>query len=94
MPSTQLTTGAIAAETGAHIATVRRWIDSGRLPAYRVGNRWRVHREDLNAFLNAGQLPAGIDDYSDWLKQQLDQAPPISETQARRIARLIAKAAA
>lgn len=27
--------------------TVRRWIADGKLPAFRVGSRWRVRSEDI-----------------------------------------------
>jgi excisionase family DNA binding protein len=31
-----------AAELGVSAATVRRWIGEGRIPATRVGGRWRL----------------------------------------------------
>jgi excisionase family DNA binding protein len=34
-----------------HFATVYRWIKEGRLPAVKVGNRWRVAVKDLDAIL-------------------------------------------
>lgn len=32
-------------------ATVRRWIDTGRLPAIKVGRSYRVEREQVTALL-------------------------------------------
>lgn len=31
--------------------TVRRWIKSGDLPAFRVGHHWRIAESDLDAYL-------------------------------------------
>jgi len=36
-----------ARELGVTPATLRRWITEGRLPAQRVGKKWRVRRADL-----------------------------------------------
>jgi len=32
--------------------TVRNWINRGDLPAIKVGNRFRIEREDLQQFLD------------------------------------------
>lgn len=39
----------------SHHMTVRRWIKTGKLPAYRVGQdgRFRIAGADLRAFLGA-----------------------------------------
>lgn len=38
---------------GVHPSTIRRWIDAGLLPAYRVGPRLiRIKESDLNAVGN------------------------------------------
>ena len=37
--------------------TVYRFIHDGRLPAVRIGNSLRIHRRDLDAYLNAAFLP-------------------------------------
>lgn len=34
---------------GVHKATIRRWITSGRLPAYRVGRLVRIKASDLES---------------------------------------------
>jgi len=34
------------------VYTVRRWINQGELPAYKVGRVWRLRRSDVTAWLN------------------------------------------
>lgn len=41
----------IADELKLHIETVREWVRTKRLPAYRVGRDYRVKRVDLDKFL-------------------------------------------
>lgn len=41
----------IADQLGVHPASIRRLIDKGTLPAYRVGNLLRVRRADLDDYL-------------------------------------------
>ena len=31
--------------------TVRRWIESGELPAHRFGRQWRIRLEDFQIFI-------------------------------------------
>jgi excisionase family DNA binding protein len=33
--------------------TVFRWVHAGDLPAYKLGQEWRITEEDLKAFLEA-----------------------------------------
>lgn len=33
------------------VATVRKLIDRGELKAFRVGNQWRVKKEDLDDYI-------------------------------------------
>jgi excisionase family DNA binding protein len=46
----ELTPSQAAARIGTTTRTVQRWIASGTLPARRVGGRWRVARDALDAF--------------------------------------------
>jgi excisionase family DNA binding protein len=46
----ELSPSQAAARIGATTRTVQRWIASGRLPARRVGGRWRVASDALVAF--------------------------------------------
>jgi excisionase family DNA binding protein len=43
----RLTIDQASALYGVHPATIRRWIASGRLPAYRVGRLVRIKASDL-----------------------------------------------
>jgi len=46
-----LTLQQIADELQLHIETVREWVRTKRLNAYRVGRDYRVKRADLDKFL-------------------------------------------
>jgi excisionase family DNA binding protein len=46
----ELTPREAAARLGATTRTVQRWIASGALPARRVGGRWRVANDAIDAF--------------------------------------------
>jgi excisionase family DNA binding protein len=55
--SPYLTLDEAAAYIGVHPWTLRRWINEGRLRAYRVGKRLlRIRRSDVDALLT--ELPA------------------------------------
>ncbi len=65
--SDELTPREAAARLGATVRTVQRWIATGRLPARRVGGRWRVAADAIDAFARGepglvaptGGLPPG-----------------------------------
>lgn len=38
--------------------TVRRWINEGKLPAYKVGRAWRIKETDLDQWLNKQRTAA------------------------------------
>jgi excisionase family DNA binding protein len=48
----------VAEELNNHPATIRRWVQSGRLRATRVGRSWRVRRSELDRALRSGGSPA------------------------------------
>jgi excisionase family DNA binding protein len=50
----ELTPRQAAARIGATTRSVQRWIAAGRLPARRVGGRWRVASDALDAFHSHG----------------------------------------
>ncbi len=52
-PGELLTVAEIAAELKMNQQTIRNWIDSGFLPAIRIGRRVRVKRSDFDALLGA-----------------------------------------
>ena len=53
--SEELSPSQAAARVGATTRSVQRWIASGRLPARRVGGRWRVASDAIDAFVAARQ---------------------------------------
>jgi excisionase family DNA binding protein len=52
-----LTPEEIAAKLRVNIATVRRWIKLGELPAYQVGRLYRVEKPAYEAFLKSREVP-------------------------------------
>ena len=42
-----LTVEEVANYVKLHVETVRRLIREGKIPALRIGGRWRVHKNDL-----------------------------------------------
>ena len=46
-----LTIKLAAARLALSTKTVRRLIDSGDLPAFKVGSQWRIHPRDLDDFV-------------------------------------------
>jgi excisionase family DNA binding protein len=41
------------------VYTVRRWINDGELPAYKVGRGWRISESDMGEWLNRKQSTPG-----------------------------------
>ncbi|MDO8483565.1 MAG: biotin carboxylase N-terminal domain-containing protein, partial [Candidatus Limnocylindrales bacterium] len=56
--SDELSPSQAAARIGTTTRSVQRWIASGRLPARRVGGRWRVASDVLDAFIALQQSGA------------------------------------
>ena len=54
--TTELSPSQAAARIGATTRSVQRWIASGRLPARRIGGRWRVASDALDAFARIGPV--------------------------------------
>ena len=54
--SEELSPSQAAARVGATTRSVQRWIASGRLPARRVGGRWRVASDAIDAFVARRRL--------------------------------------
>ena len=61
----ELSPSQAAERIGATTRSVQRWIANGRLPARRVGSRWRVANDAIDAFIaegvgvGAGEVQAG-----------------------------------
>src|SRR3954453_1124829 len=53
----ELSPSEAARRLGATTRSVQRWIALGKLPARRVGGRWRVASDALDAFQSAGEPP-------------------------------------
>ena len=53
----ELSPSQAAARIGATTRSVQRWIVAGRLPARRVGGRWRVASDALDAFMSSETPP-------------------------------------
>jgi excisionase family DNA binding protein len=49
--SNGMTIGQVATNIGVSPATVRRYIRHMKMQAYRIGGRWRVPEEAVEAFL-------------------------------------------
>jgi excisionase family DNA binding protein len=54
-----LTVPQVANEFQVTAQTIRNWIDSGVLPAVRVGRAFRVRREDVDALLDRARADSG-----------------------------------
>lgn len=51
-----LTTQEISKQLRVSDRTVRNWIESGLLKAYKFGNQYRVMKEDFETFITNSQL--------------------------------------
>ena len=58
--SEELSPSQAAARIGATTRSVQRWIASGRLPARRVGGRWRVASDAIDAFVGSRRRAATV----------------------------------
>jgi len=55
-----ISVGFIAKHCGVSNTTVLRWINAGRLPAFRLpGGHYRIGRDDLSNFLAEYGIPEG-----------------------------------
>jgi excisionase family DNA binding protein len=52
-----LSLGDVAARLNVSEQTIRRWVKSGRLKAYKPGLEWRIAPEDLDEFLEMRSSP-------------------------------------
>jgi excisionase family DNA binding protein len=61
----------IADELGVDVQTVRRWIQSGRLRAFKPGKEYRVREGDLEEFLAAREVRPKAQ--AEWQRPSLDE---------------------
>ena len=59
MPDSELSPSEVARQIGITTRTVQRWIAAGTLPARRIGGRWRVAFDALDAFQRRETAPLG-----------------------------------
>jgi excisionase family DNA binding protein len=59
--SDELSPSEAAARVGATTRSVQRWIAAGRLPARRVGGRWRVATDAIDALVASGTPSRPVD---------------------------------
>ena len=59
--SDELSPSGVAARIGATTRSVQRWIASGRLPARRVGGRWRVASDAIDALMSPSPQTAAAE---------------------------------
>ncbi len=52
-----MTTEEAAEVLGVHIATVRRWLNSGELPGYNTPAGWRITRDNVQSWLDKYRKP-------------------------------------
>ena len=57
--SEELRPSDVARQTGVSLRTVQRWIATGRLPARRVGGRWRVASDAFDALMGSSGAVTG-----------------------------------
>src|SRR5262245_54815176 len=62
-----LAPSAVARRLGTSTRTVQRWIERGTLPARRVGGRWRVAFDALDAFTSDSDAPKDDRDVAELL---------------------------
>ena len=64
-----LSVQAAASELEVTTRTIYRFINDGKLAAYRIGRVYRIRRTDLDAFLNGAALrPGDLDHLVDGVK--------------------------
>jgi len=51
-----LTVAEVAAYLNVSLSSVRCWCREGSLPAFRLGNRWRIHRSAVERFIAVHQF--------------------------------------
>lgn len=81
---------------GLHVRTVRRYIREGRLDAVRVGNRYRISRESLEALLDGPLETSHFEPSRGRPRADVSSVvdlQPIDENDAQRLTTLVLGAA-
>jgi excisionase family DNA binding protein len=74
----------VAQRLGVSEKTARRYIKSGTLPSIFVGNAYRVHPNDLDAFVERTSVGHGVGEESDPPKAQAPYSPALAEVAEER----------
>jgi excisionase family DNA binding protein len=51
-----LTVFEVAEQLKVSAKTIRAWIESGKLEGYRFGKDYRIHKQDLERFINQSKV--------------------------------------
>src|SRR5436190_2128920 len=70
----------VALRLGISEKTARRYIKSGALPSIFVGNAYRVHPDDLDAFVKRTSVSHGVGEGPETPKAEPQLPPNIEET--------------
>lgn len=49
------TTTEVAKMLKVHKNTIMRWIEGGKIKAFKIGRFWRIKEEDLQKFIEGGK---------------------------------------
>ena len=79
-----LTVPQVSEELKLHPATVRVWINSGRLAAVRAGRTWRVRRSEVDRALLSDASPAYVRQEETGSSTAAPAAPASARTEAPR----------
>lgn len=63
----------VAEKSGTSYGIVKRDIDKGKLPAYRVGRKYFIAKEEMDIYLEQTREKWGIEGYS--IKEIMEQIP-------------------
>ena len=83
-----LTTEEVAEFLRVDIVTVRRLVNRGELPAYRIGNEYRFTRVDLEEFIKRQRVSAGENAKKEPFKNFTEQARKVMLLSVREASRL------
>lgn len=59
IPNDLKSTKEIAGQLGVSVHTIRRWVNAGRLPGFRIGGRLRVSLQDALALIQQVEPTTG-----------------------------------
>ena len=85
-----LTVDQVARRLQLHPATIRRWIESGRLRGSSLsGDRagWRIRRSELEQLilgLHQPELPGVVEELKNWQRERSRATPPVKAARSLR----------